>query len=560
MLDILREQLKKNNIDAYVISYGNRFLGQDVLAKEHKLSVVCGFTGSAGAFTITQDKAFLVVDGRYELQAKMQIDTNKINIINDSPRLKTLCDLLKEENIRKIGYDSWNYSVAEMEFIKRKYRDFEFIDVGDFVGLENDNAIEIYHRDEKFSGMSTKQKIAFITDELKEKKADYMLITSADSVSWLLNIYARDLPCSPVVRAYALISKNGEITLFGENLKTDLTIKNWSQFILTLTTLSGKVILYDPHTAPEKFKNLLNSDVLAGKCDDIAQILKVQKNPIELQGMINCHIRDGIALCKFLFWLESNFKDKTELDIVQKLHELRKEQNLFFSESFETIAGFGEHSAIVHYQPTEKSNVTLQKNNLLLIDSGGQYLDGTTDVTRTVALSEPTEDMKKDFTYVLKAHIALAKAKFPINTSGYKLDTLARAPLWEHGLEYKHGTGHGVACFGNVHEGPISISLNGSMYGLTENMITSIEPGVYKENQYGIRIENLAYIRKINEQFLEFVPLTKAPLDKKLIYADLLDADEKKWLNSYHKDVFETISPHLENEEQEWLRSACAPL
>jgi Xaa-Pro aminopeptidase len=349
--------------------------------------------------------------------------------------------------------------------------------------------------------MSTKQKIAFITDELEEKKADYMLITSADSVSWLLNIYARDLPCSPVVRAYALISKSGEITLFGENLKTDLTIKNWSQFILTLTTLSGKVILYDPHTAPEKFKNILNSDVLAGKCDDIAQILKVQKNPIELQGMINCHIRDGIALCKFLFWLENNFEGKTELDVVQKIHELRKEQNLFFSESFETIAGFSKHGAIVHYQPTEKSNITLQKNNLLLIDSGGQYLDGTTDVTRTVALGEPTEDMKKDFTYVLKAHIALAKAKFPINTSGYKLDTLARAPLWEHGLEYKHGTGHGVACFGNVHEDPISISLNGSMYGLSENMITSIEPGVYKENQYGIRIENLAYIRKINEQY-----------------------------------------------------------
>ncbi len=557
MLEKLRKKLKSAELDAYVISYGNRFLGQDVLAQEHKLKAVCGFSGSAGAFAITKDTSYLVVDGRYELQAQTEVDSSKVQIINDSPRLKTLCDILLGQNVHKIGYDSWNYSVAEMEFIKRKYRDFEFIDVGDLVDLTNNNIKYIYHRDEKFSGMKTEQKIAFITEELKDKKADYALITSADSISWLLNIYSDDLPCSPVVRAYALIDKTGNVKLFGENLKSDLSVKNWQEFAQNLEKLGGKTILYDPHNTPEKFKKLLNPEALAIKSEDICQYLKAQKNPTELQGMINCHIRDGVALSKFLCWLEENYQGKTELDIVQKLHEFRAEQSLFFSESFETIAGFAEHGAIVHYQPTQKSNKPLSGDNLLLLDSGGQYLDGTTDVTRTIALGEPSADMKRYFTYVLKAHIALAKAKFPLNTSGYKLDTLARAPLWAKGLDYKHGTGHGVACFGNVHEGPISISLNGSMAEFKENMVTSIEPGIYKENNYGIRIENLAYTKTCDENFLKFIPLTLVPIDKKLICAELLDNEEKEWLNDYHKKVFDVISTYLSNKEQAWLKNAC---
>ena len=562
MLETIREKMKSAGLDAYVISHNNRFLGQDVLEKEHKLRAVCGFSGSAGALAVTHQKAFLVVDGRYELQAKKQVDGAKVQIINDSPRLKTLCDVLENENVQKIGYDSWNYSVAEMEYIKRKYRNFEFVDIGDLVDLPQKSEVEIFERDEKFSGLSAKQKIALICENMAQKGADYQLICSADSVSWLLNIYARDLPCSPVVRAYALIDKNGKVMLFGENFKTNLNIKNWQQFSEFLASAGGKTILYDPHNTPEKFKNLLNDEALAIKCDDICQDLKAQKNQVELQGMINCHIRDGVALCKLLYWLENNYEGKTELDVVQKAHELRAEQNLFFSESFETIAGFGENGAIVHYQPTKATNADLKSGSLLLIDSGGQYLDGTTDVTRTVATGEPTIEMKRDFTLVLKAHIALAKAKFPLGTSGYKLDALARAPLWANALDYKHGTGHGVACFGNVHEGPLSISLYGSAYGLKENMVTSVEPGVYKENQYGIRIENLVYTRKVDGQtdFLEFVPLTMAPIDKKLILTDELETAEKKWLNDYHQKVFETISPYLAKNEQKWLENACTPL
>ncbi|MBR3501490.1 MAG: aminopeptidase P family protein [Alphaproteobacteria bacterium] len=562
MLENIREKMQKFGLDAYVISYSNRFLGQDVLMCEHKLNAVCGFSGSAGALAVTKDKAFLVIDGRYELQAQKQVDMSKVIIINDSPRLKTLCDVLKKENVLKIGYDAWNHSIAEMDFIRRKYADFEFYDVGDFVGLTNNKEIDIFERGEEFSGMAKEEKIGFIVEQLQQKKADYALITSADSVSWLLNIYSDDLPCSPVVRAYALIDKNGVFKLFGENLKSNLSVKNWQEFSSFLQNSGAEKIICDPHTTPEKIKHLLNPEAVLIKNEDIIQDLKAQKNATELQGMINCHIRDGVALCKFLCWLEENFVGKTELDVVEKLHEFRARQNLFFSESFETIAGFAENGAIVHYQPKKETNKELMKGNLLLLDSGGQYLDGTTDVTRTVALGEPTEKMKRDFTLVLKAHIALAKAKFPLGTSGYKLDALARAPLWEHELDYKHGTGHGVACFGNVHEGPLSISVYGSMYGLKENMVTSIEPGIYKENKYGIRIENLVYTEKCadNPEFLRFEPLTMVPIDKKLIDSAILNKDEIKWLNDYHQMVFEKIEPYLDENERQWLKNACSAL
>ena len=277
--------------------------------------------------------------------------------------------------------------------------------------------------------------------------------------------------------------------------------------------------------------------------------------------MINCHVRDGVALVKLFCWLEKQ-KNLTELDVVAKLHELRAEQEYFYSESFETIAGSGANGAIVHYQPNAQYNAPLEEHNLLLLDSGGQYFDGTTDVTRTIAIGEPTKEMIADFTAVLKAHISLALARFPLDTPGIKLDVLARSQMWQKGLDYKHGTGHGVACFGNVHEGPISISIGASDYGFKENMVTSNEPGVYKEGKYGIRIENLQYTRKSAEypEFLEFVVLTKVPIDKRLIDKYLLSDDELAWLNKYHQDVFESLKGYLTTVERKWLENACSPL
>ena len=558
----IREKMKQNGVEAYVVAHGNRFIGQDILESEHKLKALCGFSGSAGIAAVTVDKVFLLVDGRYELQARLETNAEEITVVDMMPRFKSVCDLLAEEKIERIGYDAWCHSVAEMEFLKRRYRNLVFVDVGDFMGLDNTLPVQSQVRDVQFAGMSREEKCRSVMDELAECAADYMLLTSADSVSWLLNLYARDLPCSPIVRAFALISKGGEVTLFADNLHADLPVKSWAVFAAFMQNAGGKTIAYDAHTTPEKIKKLANAEAFLFKTQDVCALQKAEKNAVELQGMINCHIRDGAAVVKFFAWLEDNWQGKTELDVVAKLHQFRAEQEYFFGESFETIAGSGANGAIVHYKPTEKSNAALKENSLLLLDSGGQYFDGTTDITRTVILGEPTAEMIADFTTVLKAHIDLAMARFPVGTSGAKLDVLARAKLWANGADYKHGTGHGVACFGNVHEGPISISVNGSDYGFKANMVTSDEPGIYKEGQYGIRIENLQYTAPLEDAdgFLKFIPLTKVPIDKKLIDKYMLSGDEQAWLNWYHQTVYTDLAPYLNAHERQWLEKACAPL
>lgn len=563
-LDEIRNKMKQSGLDAYVISHGNRFIGQDILPDEHKIKAVCGFSGSAGILAVTADNAYLFVDGRYELQSRQQVDTSKITVIDKMPRFKNVCDLLQEKGLISIGYDAWNHSVAEMEFLKRKYREMQFIDAGDWLNLDSTKPITAQVRDIQFAGQSREEKCKLIADMLWEKQSDYYLFTSADSVSWLLNLYADDLPCSPVIRAYALVSLKGDVTLFSDRLQADLPVKPWSELADTLSGLKDAKILYDGHTTPEKIKLSLSDEVSFNKAPDICQELKAAKNEVELQGMINCHIRDGVALVNLFCWLEKQPRGLTELDIVEKLHSLRAEQKYFFSESFETIAAAGKNGAVVHYQPTKETNTNLPENGLLLLDSGGQYLDGTTDVTRTIALGTPSREMITDFTTVLKAHIALAKVRFPLGTAGIKLDVIARANLWQNGEDYKHGTGHGVACFGNVHEGPISISVGSSEYGFKPNMVCSNEPGVYKEGKYGIRIENLQYSSIVKDfepaEFLEFRYLTKVPIDKKLIDKYMLSAGEQEWLNSYHQDVYNTLTPYLSGEAKLWLEKACSPL
>ena len=379
-----------------------------------------------------------------------------------------------------------------------------------------------------------------------------------------MNIYSCDLPYSPIVRAYALIDRHGCCRLISDTLTTELfDVLSWREFSSFLQEIPVSEILYDAHETPEKIKVLAQKHTLIDK-QDICQIWKSTKNEIELRGMINCHVRDGVAVSKLLCWLEKNWQGKTELDVVRQLHTFRAEQEHFFSESFASIVGHGAHGAVVHYKPDENTDALLKDNSLLLIDSGGQYFDGTTDVTRTVVLGKPTQDMIEDFTVVLKAHIALDTAHFPLETPGKKLDVLARAKVWKYGCDYKHGTGHGVACFGNVHEGPISISLNRSDYGFMPNMVVSVEPGIYREEKYGIRLENLVYVKADNLSsetiFLHFEHLTKVPIDKRLIDVYLLDADERAWLNAYHQNVYECLAPFMNENEKLWLKDACSPL
>lgn len=564
-LDELQKRVEEAGLDVYLVSYGNCFTGQDVLPEEHKLKHICGFSGSAGALAITKDAAYLFVDGRYELQARKEVDVGRITVVDAVPRLKNVCDLLREKGLLKVGYDAWCYTVAEMRYVKRKYVDLVFENVGCWVDIDHREKVQLMQREERFAGKDVSEKCQYVGSFIGKENADYFLVTSADSVSWLLNLYARDLPYSPVVRAYALVSQKGDVVLFG-NVETEaFTVQTMEKLAEYLSGLGEVKILYDAHSMPEAVKKFAGEAVIWKEYADIPRCEKMIKNVTELQGMINCHIRDGVALVKLLVWLEENWKGKRELDVVCKLHELRAQQQYFFSESFGTIAAAAENGAIVHYQPTAQSNRVLQENSLLLLDSGAQYLDGTTDVTRTVVLGEPSEEMKRHFTTVLKAHIALAQARFPVGTSGDKLDILAREPMWQYGLDYKHGTGHGVACFGNVHEGPVSISASGSEQGFMERMVTSIEPGYYRENAYGIRIENLVYTSKVENlsaavDFLEFRWLTKVPIDKRLVDKYLLSTGEQDWLNAYHRDVYESLAAYVNECEKKWLERSCSPL
>lgn len=557
-IDDIQQKLKQESLDAYIIGYENRFLGQDILPQEHKIKYLCGFSGSAGMLAVTADKVFLFVDGRYELQARQEVDTNKISVVNQTPCLENVLCFLKQQKVQKIGFDGWSVAAGEIAENESLFPKLQLVDVGTWVDLEAKSIVEVKERSSVYAGASRKDKLRLLIDIMQAGGADYYLVTAADSVSWLLNIYAKDLQCSPVVRAYALIDKNGEFKLIADNLQTDLPVCTFDKFENWLKMQTVK-ILYTAASIPSRLKKILKNGV---PVQDICQLQKAEKNETELQGMINCHRRDGVALVKLLYWLQNNWRGKTELEVVQKLHELRQEQDLFFEESFETIAGAAENGAIVHYQPTEKTNRKLQENNLLLLDSGGQYFDGTTDVTRTVALGIPSAEMIHDFTLVLKGHIALERAIFPKETSGVQLDVLARLPLWREGKDYKHGTGHGVGCFGNVHEGPNRISNKGSMYGFKANMVTSIEPGYYKENAYGIRIENLVYSKpsKKYENFLEFEILTLVPIDKKLIDVYLLDAGEQDWLNNYHRKVYESLAACVNDDEKKWLKESCSPL
>ena len=557
-IDDIQQKLKQESLDAYIIGYENRFLGQDILPQEHKIKYLCGFSGSAGMLAVTADKVFLFVDGRYELQARQEVDTNKISVVNKTPCLENVLCFLKQQKVQKIGFDGWSVAAGEIAENESLFPKLQLVDVGTWVDLEAKSIVEVKERSSVYAGASREDKLRLLIDIMQAGGADYYLVTAADSVSWLLNIYAKDLQCSPVVRAYALIDKNGEVKLIADNLQTDFQVCTFGEFENWLKTQTAK-ILYTAASIPSRLKKILKNGV---PVQDICQLQKAEKNETELQGMINCHRRDGVALVKLLYWLQNNWRGKTELEVVQKLHELRQEQDLFFEESFETIAGAAENGAIVHYQPTEKTNRKLQENNLLLLDSGGQYFDGTTDVTRTVALGIPSAEMIHDFTLVLKGHIALERAIFPKETSGVQLDALARLPLWREGKDYKHGTGHGVGCFGNVHEGPNRISNKGSMYGFKANMVTSIEPGYYKENAYGIRIENLVYSKpsKKYENFLEFEILTLVPIDKKLIDVYLLDAGEQDWLNNYHRKVYESLAACVNDDEKKWLKESCSPL
>ncbi len=552
----IQKELKKDNLSGSLFTLGNMFIDEDILPEENRIHELTGFSGSYALLFITPAKAYLFVDGRYELQAKKEINLKQIEIVKLAETCLT--DWLKKNYAKtaaRISYNPWQLSQNTLDNLQKQLPQATFIPAAPDKCLSS-KKVKVFPHQKKFTGLTAKDKLSLVCAYIKQRKLDAFLVTSAAGCSWLLNLRSNALPYTPVLRAYVLVEKSGAYKIFTEHtdLKEALPFEKLAAILPQYAKLGT-----DFATAPAMIKNL-KPDVI-NTPDEIIN-LKAVKNPTELKGTRAAHLRDGIALTKFMYWLSKNYKGKTETDVTAKLLDFRKKEANFYTESFATIAGFGTNAAIVHYHACPERTATLKKGSVLLLDSGGQYFDGTTDVTRTIALGDPTADMIEKNTLVLKGHIALASAVFHQHTTGNELDLLAREPLLKLGLDYEHGTGHGVGYFSDVHEGPARISIHAKHSApLKAGMVTSIEPGYYKENAFGIRIENLYYVKPAkNPKFLQFEVLTLAPLDKRLINKYLLTADELKWLNHYHRQIFLSLKKYLTKQELEWLKDACAPL
>ena len=560
----LHEIQKNLTTDAMLVFRNNHFLGQDILDTENQISALTGFDGSAGTLLITRKKAFLFVDGRYEIQSKQQTNPEDVTVIVESPAqniFQWMRDYLPQLSI---AFNPWQISISELQNFKNALPNAVFVPQPVLVSTGRAAA---FNHDIQYAGKSAEEKIKDIAKQTAISGADAVFFAAADSVSWLTNLRSNALPETPILRAMALLNKEGKITLFTDNVRlpSDCRFekKTLAKIKSTLKEYAGKKLNLDFKSTPAALVDIctkLNIKIL--NHIDSCAFAKAQKNEIELQGITDAHLHDGIAMCRFLSWFDKNHQGKTEMDIVHKLLSFRKKQPLFHSVSFGTIAGSAENAAIIHYQPNEKHFSKIKDNSVLLLDSGGQYLNGTTDITRTIAVGTPMDEIKQKFTVVLKAHIALASLRFPQHTSGVRLDAVCRSVMWRFGLDYKHGTGHGVGCFLNVHEGPQNIGASGNSYSIKSGMVVSIEPGYYQENAFGIRIENLVKVVEDKEisGFLKFEPLTLAPIDFRLVDKYLLDDGEIKWLNNYHHTVFKKLQDKLSKQDCKWLEKACAPL
>ena len=587
-ISALREAMKHYNMGAYIIPSSDPHLSEYPADCWKSRQWISGFTGSAGTVVITADKAGLWTDSRYFLQAAKELEGSGIELykmgLPETPGLPAFILRNLQEN-ETVGLDGQTYSVADAEelnlVLKKKKITLDVSrDLIHEIWIDRP-AIPggmLFELPVEYSGKSTSDKLEAINTKLHEAGADGLVLCALDEIAWTFNIRGNDVEYNPVVVSYAFISEEetvlfilpGKITHeMSKNLQAEgVTLADYSKITSYLAKLKDKTRLYiDP-----KKTNFALYNALPFSCEVIEGVspvamLKSIKNEKEIEGFSNAMVRDGVALTRFFIWMEKSLsagKTLTEISISEKLAEFRNKQALYVSESFETIAGYKGHGAIVHYGATPESNATLAQEGLLLIDSGAQYFDGTTDITRTIALGEPTEAMMKDFTRVLKGHISLAKCKFPQGTRGSQLDILARKALWDNGINYMHGTGHGIGHFLNVHEGPQSIRMEENPVALQPGMVISNEPGVYRTDEYGIRIENLILVREDSEtefgKFYSFETLTLCPIDRKLIITSQLSARERAWLNKYHQRVYEKLSPFLFDEEKEWLKNKTAEL
>ena len=586
-LNALRILMKEKKIDAYLVAtddfHGSEYVGDYFKCRKY----ITGFTGSAGTAIITQDMAGLWTDGRYFIQAADQLRDTTIELFKSGePGVPTVHQFLNDklEEGMCLGFDGRTVSAREaeelQELLQEKHITFSVND--DLIGeIWEDRPVlscePVMELDIRWTGKSRADKIAEIREQMKAKEADTFILTSLDDIAWLLNIRGNDIHCCPVVLSYLVMMEN-ELRLYANaaafseeicsNLEADgVKIYPYDDVYSYVQSISSdKKVLLSRANVNSRLVSNIPSEVTILDEPNLTLLPKAVKNKTEMENERIAHIKDGIAVTKFIHWLKKNVTRTTitELSAAEKLYQFRSEQEHFLGDSFDPIIAYGTHAAIVHYSATEATDIPLEARGMVLADTGGQYLEGTTDITRTVVLGPVTAKEKKFFTAVLRGNLNLAAAKFKYGCTGLNLDYLARGPLWELGEDYNHGTGHGVGYRLNVHEGPNSFrwkNLPGNPAPvLEEGMITSDEPGYYLENEFGIRHENLVLCKKAEKtsfgQFMCFEPLTMVPFDLEGINPEEMTERERKLLNDYHQKVYTTISPYLDEEEKEWLKQA----
>lgn len=584
-LTVLRAIMIRKGISAFIVPSTDPHSGEYVPEYWETRKWISGFTGSAGTVVITLDKAGLWTDSRYFLQAEEQLEGTGIILFKERvPGTPTIANWLGQvlQPNEKVGIDGWVNTVSEAEnlILELKKYHLSLITIEDpFISLwQNRPSLPsepIFILPETYSGRSCKEKLDLINNELQKSHANALLLSSLDEIAWTLNLRGKDVHCNPVFVSYLLITPQANtLYIYPEKINQEVMAYLEHQQIQTkpytaieqdLKDIQGMQFLLPPTTNFTLYQTIATQNDIIRQTSPVT-FLKAIKNETEIAGFHKAMKRDGVAMVRFLKWLKETVRtsQETEMSIDQKLYELRAEQDGFQGISFDTIAGYQEHGAIVHYEATPETSSQLKAEGLLLLDSGAQYLDGTTDITRTIALGPVTEEQKKDYTLVLKGFIALSTAEFPHGTCGTQLDILARQYMWKDGINYGHGTGHGVGHFLNVHEGPHQIRMNYVPAPLLPGMTITNEPGIYKAGKYGIRTENTMLVVPSRETefgvFYKFEPLTLCPIDQEAILPEMLTTEEKAWLNQYHKNVYEALSPMLSETEKQWLRNATLPL
>ncbi len=586
-LAALRAALARQGLGGFIVPHGDEYQNEYLPPSAERLAWLTGFTGSAGLAVVLADKAAAFTDGRYTLQISEQLDSSlyEIRHVTEQPPRDWVAENLPAGAV--LGYDPWLHNENALDIWRKAAEqaggELAPVDENPLDAVWADRpaapAAPVVAHDEAYSGEASESKRRRVAESLAGKQADAAVLTAPDSIAWLLNVRGGDVAHSPLPLSFAVLYGDARLDWFVDPAKTGgalaahlgeaVTARPMSEFEPALRALGNARVLADPaHCAAFVFDRLGKVGAKIVKAADPCQLPKACKNAVEIEGARVAHRRDGAALTRFLCWLAGR-EGVTEIAAAEHLRALRFEGDLIQDLSFRTISGSGPNGAIVHYSVTPESDRTLQQGELYLLDSGAQYLDGTTDVTRTIAIGEASAEMRDRFTRVLKGHIALAAARFPEGTSGSQLDILARHALWDAGLDYDHGTGHGVGSYLGVHEGPHRISKIPNTVALEPGMICSNEPGYYKKGAFGIRIENLVCVVErpdaqasngAGRAMLGLETLTLAPIERNLIAADMLSAAEAAWLDAYHAEVRETLTPLLDRDAAAWLAKATRPL